>query len=254
MIRNTSADEVFRVENSAAAGSIYAKYANKAAAGQAAAAPTSVYSVSAPVVTAPVMTAPQAPVPGSADAWQQYQDISSGKSYWHNSESGQTTWDDPYGGKVVNATPYVDAKGEYKPISPANTPVVMTWSGVSVLTIPRLQVGQGFKWSAEKALLNNISGTITGGLWGIMGPSGGGKTTLLSVLSLRLDTQRMRMVGDVCINGKKFNRSTLKNMSGYVMQVRGVGLARRLPAKSLTHVPPHTRAVGRPGHAHAHGA
>jgi len=159
--------------------------------------------------------------PASTDAWQLYHDEVSGKSYWHNVGSGQTMWNDPYGGEGKGESRgevYVDFNGEYAPISPPNAPVVMTWSGVSVLTISRLQIGRGFKWSEEKPLLNNISGTITGGLWGIMGPSGGGKTTLLSVLSLRLDTQRMRCVGDVCINGKKFNRSTLKNMSGYVMQ------------------------------------
>ena len=199
MFRNNSADEIFRVENSASAGSVYAK-----------------------VTQPPIVASPQPPLPSSADAWQKYQDVGSGKSYWHNSESGQTTWDDPHGGKgggKGGSEVYVDVKGEYAPVSPSNAPVVMTWSAVSVLTIPRLQIGQGFKWSAEKPLLNNISGTITGGLWGIMGPSGGGKTTLLSVLSLRIDSQRMRVVGDVCINGKKFNRTTLKNMSGYVMQV-----------------------------------
>ena len=201
MFHNSSADEIFRVENSSSAGSTYAK-------------------VGLPGTAA----SPQPPLPGSnpgsAGAWQQFQDDISGKPYWHNVESGQTTWDDPHGGKGNSrGEGYIDVKGVYAPVSPPNAPVVITWSGVSVLTIPRLHIGQGFKWSAEKPLLNNISGAITGGLWGIMGPSGGGKTTLLSVLSLRLDTRRMRVVGDVCINGKKFNRTTLKNMSGYVMQV-----------------------------------
>ena len=150
-------------------------------------------------------------------------DASTGKPYWHNASNGQTTWDNPIATgsvlQVKSPTPvFLDTKGEYAPISPPNAPVIMTWSNVSVYTLSRLQVSQGFQMSKEKALLNNISGCITGGLWGIMGPSGGGKTTLLSVLSLRLDTQRMRVVGDVVINGQKYTKNTLKNMSGYVMQ------------------------------------
>lgn len=69
-----------------------------------------------------------------------------------------------------------------------------------------------------KALLDNIGGYITGGLWGILGASGSGKTTFLSTLALRLDTRAMRMVGEIHINGKTYNKHLLKAMSGYVMQ------------------------------------
>ena len=197
MYRNNSADEIFRVENSAAPGSVYAK-------------------IGQPPI--PGVVYEGIPSPINDNQWQQYTDSSTGKPYWHNALTNKTTWDAPAGGMSGSPGSFVDSKGEFTPVTPADAPVVMTWSAISVYTISRLQISQGFKFSQEKALLNNISGTITGGLWGIMGPSGGGKTTLLSVLSLRLDTQRMRVVGDVCINGAKYDKNTLKAMSGYVMQ------------------------------------
>jgi ATP-binding cassette subfamily G (WHITE) protein 2 len=51
-----------------------------------------------------------------------------------------------------------------------------------------------------------------------MGASGGGKTTLLSALSLRLDTKKMNITGDFRLNGREYSKSVLKAMSAYVMQ------------------------------------
>jgi ATP-binding cassette subfamily G (WHITE) protein 2 len=51
-----------------------------------------------------------------------------------------------------------------------------------------------------------------------MGASGGGKTTLLSTLSLRLDTNFMDIAGEIRLNGREYSKSTLKSMSAYVMQ------------------------------------
>ena len=65
----------------------------------------------------------------------------------------------------------------------------MTWINVNVTTK-----------KCETAILNNVSGKITGGLWGIMGASGSGKTTLLSVLSMRMDTQKMNFEGELRIS------------------------------------------------------
>lgn len=39
----------------------------------------------------------------------------------------------------------------------------------------------------KKKLINNISGSISGGFTAIMGASGSGKSTLLNTLSYRLD-------------------------------------------------------------------
>eukprot|EP01034_Spumella_vulgaris_P013394 gene13394-17088_t len=69
----------------------------------------------------------------------------------------------------------------YTPTCPANAPAVLTFSNIVVTK----------RGGNKKKLLNNVSGSITGGLWAIMGSSGSGKTTLLSTIALRLNTSVM---------------------------------------------------------------
>ena len=97
----------------------------------------------------------------------------------------------------------------FSAISPDNAPVILTWKDLSVST----------KTDPPKVLLNNISGSITGGFWAIMGASGGGKTTLLSTISLRLDSNKIDVVGTVHLNGRDYSKGVLKAMSAYVLQV-----------------------------------
>ena len=52
-----------------------------------------------------------------------------------------------------------------------------------------------------------------------MGPSGSGKTTMLSTLSLRLDSTFMDISGEFHMNGRVYSKDDLKAMSAYVMQV-----------------------------------
>lgn len=96
----------------------------------------------------------------------------------------------------------------FSPLVPENTPIILSWSNMTVST----------KKDPKKILLDNISGSITGGFWAIMGASGGGKTTLLSTLSLRLDTNVIDVVGDFRLNGEKYSKHLLKSASAYVMQ------------------------------------
>ncbi len=96
----------------------------------------------------------------------------------------------------------------FSPNNNENSPSILTFTNVSVTT----------KTNPKKVLINDISGTITGGFWAIMGSSGGGKTTLLSTLSLRLDPNFMDISGDIRLNGREFSKRTLKSMSAYVMQ------------------------------------
>jgi ATP-binding cassette subfamily G (WHITE) protein 2 len=96
----------------------------------------------------------------------------------------------------------------FSPWQPDNAPAVLTWKDIVVST----------KTNPTKVLLNHISGTITGGFWAILGPSGGGKTTLLSTLSLRLDRNKMDVQGDIRLNGREYTLDALKAMSAYVMQ------------------------------------
>jgi ATP-binding cassette subfamily G (WHITE) protein 2 len=97
----------------------------------------------------------------------------------------------------------------FTPTSPDNSPTVLTFEHVNVTT----------KVHGEtKTLLYDLSGNITGGFWAIMGGSGGGKTTLLSTLSLRLDPNYMNITGEFRLNGREYSRSVLKAMTAYVMQ------------------------------------
>lgn len=65
-------------------------------------------------------------------------------------------------------------KYSFSPTIPANSPVVLTWQNLSVTTTT----------ASPKVLLDNISGTITGGFWAIMGASGGGMNFSISIFFL----------------------------------------------------------------------
>ncbi|CAG2119314.1 unnamed protein product, partial [Medioppia subpectinata] len=63
-----------------------------------------------------------------------------------------------------------------------------------------------------------VSGNVTPGqLLAIMGPSGGGKTTLLNALTGR-NMSKMSVTGDVLINGRPVNGRTLASISSYIQQ------------------------------------
>eukprot|EP00602_Paraphysomonas_sp_CaronLab_P006649 CAMPEP_0185035536 /NCGR_PEP_ID=MMETSP1103-20130426/27085_1 /TAXON_ID=36769 /ORGANISM="Paraphysomonas bandaiensis, Strain Caron Lab Isolate" /LENGTH=593 /DNA_ID=CAMNT_0027572661 /DNA_START=1 /DNA_END=1782 /DNA_ORIENTATION=+ len=96
----------------------------------------------------------------------------------------------------------------YSPVFNENAPTLLTFDHLTVKT----------KTRPEKILLNNVSGQITGGFWAIMGASGGGKTTLLSTLSLRLDRKYMDIQGTMHLNGTEYSKKILKAVSAYVMQ------------------------------------
>ena len=96
--------------------------------------------------------------------------------------------------------------------STSDASVCLSWSRLTVST--KSKTGG----TASKQLLNGVSGTIKGGLWAIMGASGSGKTTFMSSLSLRLDTYRMQQTGTLTLNGRPYDNSMLKSVSGYVMQ------------------------------------
>lgn len=86
-------------------------------------------------------------------------------------------------------------------------PVTLAWHNLTVVST-----------NHQKVLLDNVSGSISGGFWAVMGASGGGKTTLLSTLSLRIASKSIEVTGDLRLNGATYSRQFLKSMSGYVMQ------------------------------------
>jgi ATP-binding cassette subfamily G (WHITE) protein 2 len=123
--------------------------------------------------------------------------------------NGNIDFGEYYADNTVTAMPPPRERAmTFTPAAPENSPTILTFTGLSVAT----------KSTPPKVLLKNINGSITGGLWGIMGASGSGKTTLLSALSLRLDPRFMDIQGEFRLNGREYSRNDLKSMSGYLMQ------------------------------------
>lgn len=59
------------------------------------------------------------------------------------------------------------------------------------------------------------SGTVTA----ILGPSGGGKTSLLNVLSGKIQPNKhISLSGEIMANGRTFSNEEFSKFSGYVMQ------------------------------------
>jgi len=96
----------------------------------------------------------------------------------------------------------------FSPWKPDTITTVLSWKDVTVRT----------KTKPAKVLLENVSGEILGGFYAIMGSSGGGKTTLLSTLSLRLDNSKIEIEGTLHLNGREYDKKNLKQMSAYVLQ------------------------------------
>ena len=61
---------------------------------------------------------------------------------------------------------------------------------------------QDFSRKKEKIILRDVSGVFTTGLNVILGPSGGGKTSLLDLLAKRRDVSSNDLRGEILLNGK----------------------------------------------------
>lgn len=82
----------------------------------------------------------------------------------------------------------------------------------------RVKVKSGFllcRKTVEKEILSDINGIMKPGLNAILGPTGGGKSSLLDVLAARKDPHGL--TGDVLINGAP-QPANFKCNSGYVVQ------------------------------------
>ncbi|KAF6128466.1 ATP binding cassette subfamily G member 2 (Junior blood group) [Phyllostomus discolor] len=82
----------------------------------------------------------------------------------------------------------------------------------------RVKVKSGFllgRKTTEKEILMNVNGIMRPGLNAILGPTGGGKSSLLDILAARKDPQGLS--GDVLINGAP-RPANFKCNSGYVVQ------------------------------------
>jgi ATP-binding cassette subfamily G (WHITE) protein 2 len=70
--------------------------------------------------------------------------------------------------------------------------------------------------AGRKVILNEVSGCMKPGVNAIMGPTGGGKTSLLDIIAGRKSSQRA-ITGDVLLDGHKLPKN-YKCSSGYVVQ------------------------------------
>lgn len=72
---------------------------------------------------------------------------------------------------------------------------------------------------AQLSILSQSAGFVRPGeMLAIMGPSGSGKTTLLNALAYRIAAAGSNTTGDILVNGKSTNLSTIRDLSAYVEQ------------------------------------
>ncbi|XP_050698091.1 protein white-like isoform X2 [Eriocheir sinensis] len=101
--------------------------------------------------------------------------------------------------------------------------LVYSWHRVNVYTTLTSVRGSGVfkrktKESREKHILKDVTGVCRPGeLLAIMGASGAGKTTLLNVLTHR-NNDKLRVTGDLFVNGRRVDPDTLTSRSAYVQQ------------------------------------
>ena len=70
--------------------------------------------------------------------------------------------------------------------------------------------------------LNNVTLTITSGMFGLLGPNGAGKTTLMRILTgILRPTNGMLQIGDYNVNSEE-GRKAIKHVLGYLPQDFGV--------------------------------
>lgn len=83
-----------------------------------------------------------------------------------------------------------------------------------------VQMGKGDGLAKAKPILRKVSGTVLSGeMLAIVGPSGGGKTSLISIIAGRLRSGGVRTVsGSVRCNGQQLTRAEFNCMSGLVTQ------------------------------------
>ena len=70
----------------------------------------------------------------------------------------------------------------------------------------------------EKKILRDVSGVFEPGLNAILGPSGGGKTSLLDLLAKRRDVQPGEVDGQILLNGREYPKY-FKHLAASVQKI-----------------------------------
>jgi len=125
----------------------------------------------------------------------------------HSISGGENIAGDALGRSTRQPSYWSVSDMSFTPLETAESQAVLTWKHLTVRS----------KRDPSKQLLKDVSGSITGGFWSLMGPSGSGKSTLVNTLACRL-TPGMWFEGEIRMNGRVYSLSDLKCMSGYVMQ------------------------------------
>ncbi|XP_050069063.1 protein scarlet-like [Anopheles maculipalpis] len=100
-----------------------------------------------------------------------------------------------------------------------STNVTLMWQNLTITPVRRIasSSGGGSGDGGQLPVLNDISGTLQPGtLVALMGPSGAGKTTLMSALAYRM-SDKMTIAGDIRVNGCTIG-PFMYNISGYIYQ------------------------------------
>ena len=80
--------------------------------------------------------------------------------------------------------------------------------------------------------LNNVTITITSGMFGLLGPNGAGKTTLMRILTgILRPTNGMLQIGEYNVNSEE-GRKAIRHILGYLPQDFGAAIPISLPVNS----------------------
>ncbi|XP_068245737.1 protein white isoform X1 [Palaemon carinicauda] len=130
----------------------------------------------------------------------------------------------PEGVDIKLPTPDSDQSGsDASVVVGEDDQITYSWQNVNVYSNPDAASGSGFfkrkvRQSKEKHILKDVTGVCRPGeLLAIMGASGAGKTTLLNVLTHR-NNDRLRINGDLFVNGRRVDPDALTSRSAYVQQ------------------------------------
>nr|XP_053649648.1 protein white-like [Cherax quadricarinatus] len=106
----------------------------------------------------------------------------------------------------------------------AGDQITYSWHNVNVYSTPDAGTSSGIfrrrqqETAREKHILKDVTGICRPGeLLAIMGASGAGKTTLLNVLTHR-NNDKLRITGDLFVNGRSVDPDALTSRSAYVQQ------------------------------------
>ncbi|KAH3759544.1 ATP-binding cassette sub-family G member 2 [Pelomyxa schiedti] len=105
-----------------------------------------------------------------------------------------------------------------------NSPSPTPKGGVHVsVTDLSYSVREGFSWPHKKAKMKQVLHSVSfeakpGRLLAVMGPSGSGKSSLLDVVSSRIDSKHYKLRGEILVNGTREPPASRRKIIAYLKQ------------------------------------